>query len=555
MNSRPDGQTELVSLIERLLAQRLDPRGIERLNALLESNERARSLYLDYAELHAWLTRRYAMGAGPPEENAPAGQAATAPRRNPVGARLMTLLAIAASLLAAAGWEIARRDTPEASNLPVEHEASLEGVAVFSRQIDAAWGRESVRADVGDAFPAGTLVLDSGVVQIDFFSGAVAVVEGPAVLNLISPMSAELIAGKLRASVPSRARGFSITTASGTLVDLGTEFALNLEQKGQAGEVHVIEGEVRFDPAEGVGKSTHQLLEGDALRFDSGGVVSEAPKYAAESFVGLSQVESLARRRSERRREEWERWREGWFADPDLMAWYAYSPEPAWSRTFRNHAQDASPDSHGVVVGCEWTTGRWPGERALRYRNASHRVSINLPGQRDSLTLAMWLNIEKLHPRNQVALMHPEAPQPRILHWTLDRSAQGALLHLSETTLPPDARPSRGDKPYRRHYNSFIIGVQNSDLGRWVHLAVVYDAQARKVSHYCDGRLLALSRIDEPRKLEIGNADLGNWPYKNWARGTKYESRHLTGEIDEFVVVGRALTSEEISEMHTMGSP
>ena len=53
--------------------------------------------------------------------------------------------------------------------------------------------------------------------------------------------------GKLTAKVAGRAKGFTVETPSATLVDLGTEFAADVDRDGN-GEVHVFRGEVIVQP-------------------------------------------------------------------------------------------------------------------------------------------------------------------------------------------------------------------------------------------------------------------------------------------------------------------
>ena len=99
------------------------------------------------------------------------------------------------------------------------------------------------------------------------------------------------------------------------------------------------------------------------------------------------------------------------------------------------------------------------------------------------------------------------------------------------------------------------MGVFASDFGQWIHLAVVYDSNGKLVSHYRDGELVGSAAIDSPRKLGIGVADLDNWPYKGWAAGTQFEYRNLNGMMDEFVVLKRALSADEVYEMFEVGRP
>lgn len=561
MNLR-DEHTELIALIESVLNDSATQSDVQRLDALLDADAAARTIYLDYADLHAALRRRFAhplpegddgsFGATRADTSHPTPRAQAAQAKASAW-RTLGLLALAASVPLAilAIPQTQTEDNPVAEGTPqftADQQASFTGVAVLSRAVDVEWSGERPGYRQGSAVPASKLAIDSGMVQLEFYSGAVAVLEGPAEIDLIDPMSARLHSGKLRARVPVRARGFTIHTEKGEVVDLGTEFALDLGSDREWGELHVIDGEVRYDPKQESGHASRQVFGGEAMHLGRE-ADEETLKVAGERFVGPAEIEKISRERKAERRRQWRKWRSGILSDPSLVALYGYSPEPEWSRTLRNYAPNGGGDTHGVIVGGDWAPGRWQGQRALRFRNASHRVSVNLPGEHDSITLSTWLKIDRFHPTNQVALMHPEIPQPHIIHWTLDRIPNGALLHFAESTQV--GKPEE----QRLHYSSVRQCIDNRDAGRWVQLATVYDAQLKRVSHYRDGELLASAPIEVVRPISIGMADIGNWPYKNWAKGTDFEVRNLMGRFDEFLVMGRAMTAEELAELYEVGKP
>ena len=77
---------------------------------------------------------------------------------------------------------------------------------------------------------------------IDFFCGATIVVEGPAQLDVISDWSVSVETGRIEATVPPAAQGFTVKAAGTDIIDLGTRFALDMSE-GKA-QVAVIDGEV-----------------------------------------------------------------------------------------------------------------------------------------------------------------------------------------------------------------------------------------------------------------------------------------------------------------------
>jgi len=104
--------------------------------------------------------------------------------------------------------------------------------------------------------------------------------------------------------------------------------------------------------------------------------------------------------------------------------------------------------------------------------------------------------------------------------------------------------------PGINYYSPAVLGP--ADLGRWVHLATVYDPARKVVVHYLDGRAVTRRPVEAPAPLRIGPAELGNW-----TPGERKASpfRSLNGRIDEFEIFGRPLADGEIRAMYDRGKP
>ena len=91
--------------------------------------------------------------------------------------------------------------------------------------------------------------------------------------------------------------------------------------------------------------------------------------------------------------------------------------------------------------------------------------------------------------------------------------------------------------------------------GEWTHLALVYDTQRGKVNHYVNGKLVGTNDIKKVSPLKVGIADIGNWPQKEWAKGTKFEIRHLVGSMSKFLIAKRAFSETEIQHIYETEKP
>ena len=83
---------------------------------------------------------------------------------------------------------------------------------------DLGGGRE--RAARRERAKPGWLHLKSGIVQVEFYTGARVLVEGPADFQLVSGSEAFCPSGRVSAEVPPQARGFVIRTPQMRVVDL-----------------------------------------------------------------------------------------------------------------------------------------------------------------------------------------------------------------------------------------------------------------------------------------------------------------------------------------------
>ena len=121
------------------------------------------------------------------------------------------------------------------------------------------------------------LRLDAGTVALRFGHDALVTVEGPADVTPRSAMRLNATKGRVTVRVGSETRGFTVETPRAEVVDLGTEFGLEINETGRT-DVVVFQGAIdlsyptRNDPADP--RDSTRLTQGEALRLGSGGAVS-----------------------------------------------------------------------------------------------------------------------------------------------------------------------------------------------------------------------------------------------------------------------------------------
>jgi hypothetical protein len=141
----------------------------------------------------------------------------------------------------ATGAKQAAAPTPRPEAPPVDYE---EALALVVRLEGVDWGPgEGPRPSEGDLVPAGRLHFRSGRVTLSMLNGVVLIAEGPADFDLLAPDRIFCRVGRLRSVVPKGAEGLVITSPAAAVLDLGTEFGLNVEPGGRS-RVKVFHGRV-----------------------------------------------------------------------------------------------------------------------------------------------------------------------------------------------------------------------------------------------------------------------------------------------------------------------
>ncbi len=401
------------------------------------------------------------------------------------------------------------------------------GVAVVAASVDVKWANAASGRAVGSVLQASSLKLDSGTVQIEFYSGARLIIQGPAEVQLVSEMEAFCRNGRVTAYVPTPARGFRVAAPGFAVVDLGTEFGMNVPLKGPP-EVHVFTGAVTLSRSKAT-TVTVTLFAGEAAR-----VETESLKPMAASRSGFIEERELARLVSSdslRRKETWQNAAATLSRDPATLLHFTFDGESDGGRTLTNRAVGARSVA-GSMVGCGWVSGRWNGGRAIEFKGPGDRIRIDVPGRFTAVTLLAWLRIDAL-PSAYDALLAPDGLAPGTLRWGLSGHGELRLGIARESGKPEPNWEVVITPPV----------VTTDRLGKWVMIATAFDGKT--LSHYMNGQIVKTGAAYSPVPLVIGPAEVGNW------RGET--PRFLKGRMDELAILSRAMTAQEIKALYDAG--
>jgi len=464
------------------------------------------------------------------EKNTPtAGQALTQDLWKWVG----MWVAVAASVVVGMWWwNVPQEQVADGKAViePVD-----DGVAVITRTVGATW-LEGQSFQVGDTLAPLTLNLAAGIVQLEFYSGASVILEGPAQFEIININKAVCQFGKVRAMVPPPAQGFVIMAPTVELVDLGTEFGLDVDTTGQT-SVHVFTGRVEVYDADTnrAVASRRELLAGDGLTIDPQGQV-QAMAVEDNAFMTASRMDGLEAAEHERQLQRWRAMSDTIRRDPRVVAYYSFERHAEAERTLWSHAPNSGLE--GAIVGCSWTPGRWPGKTALEFKRPSDRVRLHISEELNSLTFAAWVRVDGLD-RQFNTLMLTDGYDVGEPHWQIDRAGRLVLgVHHEERV--------------QHNYTSAPI-FDLKRLGQWVHLATVYDSAERHAQHYLNGQLIHDEKLKRLTPIRIGDAEIGNWGRP--IGPTHMAIRNFNGRMDEFSLYRVALTAAEIQQLFLAGQP
>jgi len=269
-NESPESD-EFFGLLSELVDGDLPPPRADRLRDLLRDDPEAQDLYLDFMKLHAHLHLAYDSGSGPadmpggssmpfkplsvsPFEPAVGGVideelggtvgAISSGRYWPsslaVGWALAGLFAIGLALVS---WPSAPRKVPIAARPSGKVDVS-KGLAVVVRAAGVRWESSDGRIPKeGDVLPQCRLKVLKGRAMLSMLNGVSVIVEGPTDIELLSVDRITCHRGKLRTRVPEGAEGFVVSGPNSAVVDLGTEFGVNIKSDGKS-RGKVFEGEV-----------------------------------------------------------------------------------------------------------------------------------------------------------------------------------------------------------------------------------------------------------------------------------------------------------------------
>lgn len=553
---------ELEELLSKLFDGIANNEETKRIEELLSGDPEACEFYIDYSELCAQM--EFELSAKTPldidEESISAQiskstalfyEGQTTKQILTPSWRPMPLLAVAAVIILFIGilsliinkrLLVSPQSVEAKSSSQLVENITDEGVAVLMESVSASFVDNGVQppSTNGILYP-GEILLESGIVAIEFYSGARVILEGPAIFELTSENSAILREGRIRALVPPQACGFSVSTRQIEVVDLGTEFGMNIEEDGHLTEVHCFNGlvDVYENNLSQKGEVLRSLETGEAIRIQS----TKIQRMSANSmaFISYNELAQSFLENSISRHEEWRSVIEEIRANEDILALYTFEDQGPRERSLVNQVSFQNHFSHGAIVGCRWTNGRWPSKGGLEFKSPSDRVHFQSNDPYQTITLSAWARLDS-NPKRTMCLLSSSENASNSLSWHINESGSLVL------SLRND------NEKVAQKFSSPPI-VNRNMLGKWQHFTTVFNSIDKTVKHYLNAKEVSKFEITKKGLSQVvfGNAEIGNSSLKN--NNGKTPIRFFTGRIDELSIFGRALQPEAINNLHQVGKP
>jgi hypothetical protein len=433
-----------------------------------------------------------------------------------VAACIMFMIGLAAAKFFGSGGD-ATSPIPQIASVE-----SMNGAATFN----------GVTLAGGAAVSTGKLSVQTGSIDLRFDHGTTLLVEGPTELTIDSDMQVSLKRGRLAARVSDDAHGFTVLGPDSAVIDLGTEFAMAVQDDRSWVEVYDGAVDVALLNDDGQAWKSRELAASGPVRIDAskGQILDEAPPIALPRLADVLP--------------------EGLAVPTEYVNAVLHSrPAHYWrfDEAEGGHVTDVVGDAAATISGgTQLENGGlfFPGGRR---NHGLAFVAEPLPSLiSNEFTLEAWVNPSFAQQRGLIGINH-RAPES-ISRGKLYRLVLLPAQH--QTVFPGETLQFIGDLwPYGEEGVVRVFSANQYRVGAWHHVVAV--RRKRQLEIYLNGEMAQTAPVPPlnsnpiPTTITIGRS-LGPETEK---RG---RDRYFKGMVDEFAVYPSALSAEEVAEHYRL---
>ncbi len=427
---------------------------------------------------------------------------------------------------------------------------SVYEIATLHATVGATWSNSVTLSETGGRICASeTFYLAKGLVEIKTDNNVDLIIEGPAEFDFTKEGDLRLDQGKVYAVVPAEGIGFTVTTPTSKIIDLGTEFGV--QTRGiESTEMHVYKGKVTLLagslPLE---KIASAVTEGQARLVKSDGTVSHKP-INEHLFVRKEEFMVNVRASQGSHYDRWLAYSYKLRRDSDLVAYYTFEKDPAFPMRIVNKAEitqglfDADMSDIPDQQQPTWTSGRWGQKEALEF-NRQQSQYLKVKGESPlylsgSITLAAWIKCIRETDGGHILSSRMENLGPCNYQFGYKvRKPDG--YNVERPNLIQLARKMSKDDDQQMY-----SPILNADPD-WLFIAVTHDQHT--VSFYQNGKLVH----SQTWEVQLNPVEADLWIGSDGSTG--YLDRFFNGVMDELVILKRVVNPNDIREMYESGKP
>lgn len=506
-------------LFRRYIDQQMTPDEFSNLEQRLSTDAAFRRRFVEYTDFEATLYEEVTRVAPVVEPPQPPAQG------NWFWTTLPAALALSIVIALAAIWGQSHRELPAKTRFIEARLRGLKDVAVVTHAAGVKTDN-SPRLQAGTRLKPGVLELESGRIQLQFLCGATVLVEGPAELHLLSPMSATVVHGTVSTKVPPVARGFVLNAPEAAIVDLGTQFGLNVNSLGVS-EVHVQSGEVEASllGTDGNTLLSERVLERATVLIDPHAGTMDRINAPRTQFPSILEPDHSALKVTSE------------YAEVIRQA------KPLLYWRFEGLVNGAIPNEMGdkwagrILAAPDESAAVQVRHGAVQFTASNGPRFIVADGllptfNRRSYSMELWIKPETFHWGALLNVMTPTELAKRDHLSFVELAYQTSLVH------EPGVIRFLHRHPPGLQRGTNLFSQEICTPGRWHHVVVVKEPEMLKL--FVNGQLVRehlgpAGNDEDSYRLLVGQ--LG---------GTTNERQYL-GLIDELAVYPRPLSSEEVA--------
>jgi len=431
-------------------------------------------------------------------------------------------------------------DTPPA--IAPLHLATLEAAQ------RVAWSQAHLKPAADGTMPPGRYVLERGAASVVMSRGASLLVQAPARFELLDDNRIKLESGRLVARVPGRAAGFTIEANDLRIIDIGTEFGVDVDRAGEV-LASTFDGMVVMRESKGQGDGV-MLAAGEAV------VVERGQSLAAVEKLDKLPADKVFARTLDEASDPAFAYERAILADKPLVYWRCEELSDGKVLNEANaealHAKVLGPMQLGT--GLFGGAGLFNGDASVQSGLISTEPVLQ-KGVMGAYTVEGWFKPDRIH-RGTILALFTDAQEELEYPVEVNVDMQAIITEEREliadkirfrfTQLIPNAEQERLVTAIDEH-----VAYQPN---QWGHVVAVHEPGQTRL--YLNGKLVQQAEYDtsdspqntHPLQLAVGNTGVG-------VQLNRSNFRTFSGLIDEVAVYDHALSEEQIKNHYSLGQP